>query len=161
MEFHAITLENKAKTAEVVDIIKDFLEKNNIRYHIPEAKPEKNLSSSFSLKLAATCSGIGWVGKNSMLVTKEYGPRIRLAAIFVDLDLPINQPISESSCGECKVCVNACPHNCIHNKNWSVGIERDLLFDAIKCKSVGHKNIEYLGCNFSCGICAFSCPIGK
>lgn len=160
-KFHKLTLENKATINSVIETLKDFLEEENIKYYIPENSIDENFVGEFSSKLAATRAGLGWVGKNSAFITEEFGPRSRLGAILINLDLPVNEPVTESKCGQCKVCVESCPHNCIRGQNWTPGIERDLLFDAFKCKHVGHQKIEALGREFSCGICVFSCPRGK
>jgi epoxyqueuosine reductase len=161
-EFYNALIENKSIITETVKTIEKFLNENNIKYFIPDArKGDKNSNIPFSFKFAATRSGIGWIGKNTLLVTREYGPRFRMAVILVDLDLPVNQPVTESSCGECEVCINSCPHKCINNQKWSAGVEKGLLFDATKCKHTGHKFVNSIGREYSCGICAFLCPIGK
>lgn len=161
IKLYDLTLKNKSTMKEVTKALKDFFNKENINYLIPDEIIDENYVSQFSHKLAATHAGLGWVGKNSIFITEEYGPRVRLVTILVDLDIPSNKPVTESQCGDCEVCVKACPYNCIHGNNWTPGIERDLLFDANKCKKVGHKFLQSLNREFSCGICVFSCPVGK
>ncbi|MHC1684221.1 MAG: 4Fe-4S double cluster binding domain-containing protein [Clostridiaceae bacterium] len=161
IKFYDVTTKTKVTMKKVTEALKDFLIKEDVNYLVPEEKINENLVSQFSHKLAATYAGLGWIGKNSTFITDEYGPRVRLVTIFVDLDIPSNKPLIESRCGECEECVKACPHKCIHGNSWTPGIERDLLFDAKKCKKLGHKFLQSQNREFCCGFCVLSCPVGK
>lgn len=161
-KFNNLTINNKATIKQVTEALIKFFQEENIEYMLPDQTVNENYVSAFSHKLAATRAGLGWIGKNSVFITQEFGPRVRLATFLVNIDIPIfNEPVVESNCGNCKVCVDACPQKCIKDKNWYPGIERDALFDAVKCKKLGHKMIKSLNREFSCGICVFSCPVGK
>lgn len=64
------------------------------------------------LKDCAVMAGLGCIGKNNILVTPEYGPRVRLRALTVDADLPSSGPRQFNPCKDCKVyCRKACPQN--------------------------------------------------
>ncbi len=84
-------------------------------------------------KTVATRSGLGWVGKNCLLVTEEYGSAIRLSSLLTDAPLKINEPINESKCGKCNVCVEKCPANVLSGSLWSVGVERKDIVDVKDC----------------------------
>jgi len=59
-------------------------------------------------KTVAVCAGVGWIGKSSLLVHKQYGSMLRLSSILTDAPLMCAEPIS-SHCGDCTACVTACP----------------------------------------------------
>jgi epoxyqueuosine reductase len=62
------------------------------------------------LKDAAALAGLGVVGRNNLLITPDYGPRVRLRALFVDLDLAPSGPTEFAPCEGCEMpCQNACP----------------------------------------------------
>ena len=118
------------------------------------------LLAKFPHKLAEVCAGLGWIGKCSLLVTRDYGPRVRLATILIDGKLPCSDPVTASECGDCDICINVCPYHCIKGVTWVPGISRKTLFDAHICsakreafrKSIGHKH--------ACGLCLLACPLG-
>ncbi len=62
------------------------------------------------LKDAAVLAGLGCIGKNNMLVAPEFGPRLRLRALLVDMDLESTGPVAFDPCGACPMpCRSACP----------------------------------------------------
>ena len=64
------------------------------------------------LKDAAVMAGLGCIGKNNILVTPEFGPRVRLRALTVDVDLPSTGPRSFNPCADCdELCRKACPQH--------------------------------------------------
>ena len=120
----------------------------------------ETLTAGFPNKLAATRAGLGWIGKNCLLVTEEYGPRVRLATILIDADVPCAVPITESRCGDCRVCVDACPYGCLTGADWVPGMSRDEIFDAFHCWTERNRFTESVGYRDSCGHCLLSCPRG-
>jgi len=62
-----------------------------------------------SMKNAARLAGLGSFGKQSLIVTPEYGPWVRLGAVITDAELAPDAPFEENLCGECEACVVACP----------------------------------------------------
>jgi epoxyqueuosine reductase len=57
---------------------------------------------------AAARSGVGFYGKNTMLITKRHGSWVVLGTLIVDLDLEATPPL-DLDCGSCRLCVDACP----------------------------------------------------
>ncbi|SRR6056297_2254731 len=62
--------------------------------------------------LVASYSGIGWLGKNNLLINKKYGARIQCTTILTDLELELNE-ISENLCKDCNICIENCPTNAL------------------------------------------------
>lgn len=63
-------------------------------------------------KAIAERAGIGWIGKNSALITKEFGSWVFLGEIVLDIDLKKDLP-AENLCSDCNLCVEACPTGAI------------------------------------------------
>lgn len=59
-------------------------------------------------KALAAQAGLGWIGKNSLLVNQQAGSYLFLGEIFTELALPVDQPIA-NKCGNCTRCINNCP----------------------------------------------------
>jgi epoxyqueuosine reductase len=63
-------------------------------------------------KALAAKAGLGWVGKHSNLLSREHGSWFFLGEIYTDLDLPLDQSVSEH-CGDCTACIDSCPTRAI------------------------------------------------
>jgi len=122
-----------------------------------------NLAGEFPHKLAATKSGLGWIGKSDLFISDRFGPRLRLITVFTDMELETGVPAEVSKCGNCTVCVEHCPAQAISGKNWKSGMKREEFFNAYECRKTGTKltlgNTGVDDC--ICGICVSVCPIGK
>jgi epoxyqueuosine reductase len=69
------------------------------------------------LKDAAVLAGLGCIGKNNMLVTPSYGPRIRLRALFLDAEIEPTGPVDFDPCADCHIyCRKVCPENAMDEK---------------------------------------------
>ena len=139
-----------------------FLKDENIPHKwVPHGGQNPDtLLATFPHKLAATRAGLGWIGKQSVLITPQYGPRMHLSTILLDLDIPVGEPISESRCGDCCLCVEACPYGYVNGATWYPGIDRAELFDAFSCSHTRASFIPDIGHKHECGLCLLTCPIG-
>ena len=111
-------------------------------------------------KTVATLAGIGWVGKNNIVVTKEFGSAIRLASILTDAPLEADQPITESQCGACDLCVRNCPAKALTGKLWEPGLAFGELHSVDACRGFAQKRREtdpYYANIGMCGKCYAVC----
>lgn len=136
--------------------------KGYLAYAIPSSKRTDfiNIKGEFSHKAAAIRGGLGWIGKSSLLITKRYGPRIRIATVLTEIPFATNEPVEKNYCGTCKKCFEACPAGAIMGNRWSDGVPRDKLIDVKKCDlwKINHYS-QFHG--HVCGICVAVCPHGK
>ncbi len=124
----------------------------------------KELRYKLSHKMVATRAGLGWIGKTDLFVSKAFGPRLRLASILIEQNVkPGNRPIDNSRCGSCAVCVDKCPAHAANGRSWDIHTDRDLFFDAEKCREqCGRFGMEILMKDTRiCGICVSVCPLGR
>ena len=112
-------------------------------------------------KAWAAKSGIGWVGKNSNLITKQVGSFYFLAELIVDLDLDYDT-IESDHCGQCTACIDSCPTEAI-TEPYVVDGSKCISYFTIELK----ENIpqEFKGkfddWVFGCDICQDVCPWNK
>ena len=106
--------------------------------------------------LVAQDAGLGEIGRNGLLITKKYGPRVRLGVVTTDLPLAVDSPMEfgvTQFCRECEKCVRTCPGKAIPSgpEVEADGIKRWKINSA-EC----YKKWRVLGTD--CGICLASCP---
>ncbi|MFC1508325.1 4Fe-4S double cluster binding domain-containing protein [Candidatus Omnitrophota bacterium] len=119
----------------------------------------KSLQTPLPHKTVATRAGLGWIGKSALLITKQYGPAVRLASVLCDIEFETADPINESHCGECTECVDRCPATAIKGNNWEAGSEREMIYNARQCYTMAKKLSGVIGVTSTiCGICIAACP---
>lgn len=85
-------------------------------------------------KTIAVLSGIGWIGKNNLLVTPEYGSALCLGVVLTDAPLNTSrQEIVENKCGKCNRCINICQENALQDTIWQKGVPRKDMIHVEKC----------------------------
>lgn len=84
-------------------------------------------------KTVATRAGLGWIGKNCLLVTPQYGSAIRISSLLTDAPLAHSEPVSSSRCGGCRLCVEQCPAKALKGALWEAGMPRERIVDIKKC----------------------------
>ncbi|WP_333649838.1 4Fe-4S dicluster domain-containing protein [Lacrimispora sp.] len=96
-------------------------------------------------KKIALLAGLGWIGKNNLLVTEQYGSALSICTVLTNLPLPTeNKSILMPKCGKCTICKDICPVKVIHGKTWGLNVCRDEIVDVYHCKT--------------CLKCLFNCP---
>jgi len=86
--------------------IKELLVKKGYKAEISPARIE---TSILPLKLAAVRAGLGWQGKHSVVITKEYGSWVTFGGIITDAPLDYDTTSTYNGCGKCTKCLDACP----------------------------------------------------
>lgn len=114
----------------------------------------------FPHKTAATLAGLGWIGRNCQLITRPYGPWVRLGTVFTNLALPCGPPMQKSFCGHCLRCVEACPAKALQGSAWIPGMPRETLLNVRACDQWKRKHYFAYHKGHNCGICAAVCPYG-
>lgn len=122
-------------------------------------KQDGNYRTPLPYKTTATLAGVGWIGKNALLVTEKYGSAVRLTSVLTDMPFQTGTPFTESRCGACTQCVSLCPAKAIGGKTWHVGVDRDELVDPFACKAAVIKRGEpFALTEATCGMCIAVCP---
>lgn len=117
------------------------------------------------LKDAAALAGLGVMGKNNLLITPEYGPQVRLRAMFLDADLKLSGPIDFHPCDGCAMpCLRACPQDAFQSEAYS----RDLCYVQMRKDETNAVTIETAKYNTAprqvvkyCRACELSCPVAQ
>lgn len=137
-----------------VNLIAEFLRENGYN-----AQAIPAISSNLNLSVMARDAGLGDFGKHGLLITKEFGPSVRLAAVLTDINnLPFynenNKKWIKNFCDYCNVCVRKCPAKAIY--------EKPLVFE-----DGSEQHIDYKKCampfskQYGCTICIKECTFFK
>ena len=113
-------------------------------------------------KELAMRAGLGWIGKNTTLINKEYGSYILLAEIFLGLDLVIDPPLIESHCGSCTSCLDTCPTQALLTP-YTLDSNRCISYLTIENKEAIPEELRTQMGDwiFGCDICQIICPWNK
>lgn len=140
----------KNKLTEFLNLLKETIGDVNGRVFVDSAPV---LEKSWAAK-----SGLGWIGKNANLITKESGSFYFLAEMIIDLELEYDGPIKDY-CGTCTKCLDACP---------TQAIVEPYIIDGSKCISYltielkENIPVEFKGkmdnWTFGCDVCQDVCP---
>ncbi|MBF0234595.1 MAG: epoxyqueuosine reductase [Desulfamplus sp.] len=149
------------------------IKSTKIAYHIEHG--------AVFMKDAAVLAGLGCIGKNNMLLTPDFGPRVRLRVMLLDVDLPSTGILSFDPCFDCKeYCKRACPQKAFDKQVYSskeygqnelpgrtgvysrtecnvqmeINISKGKVVDIEGSDEKGHE-VRY------CRRCEFACPVGK
>lgn len=112
-----------------------------------------------SHKTVAVKSGLGFVGKSGLFLSEKYGSKVRLATVLTDMPLVSRLPVIENGCGDCTICMRACPAGAIYGELPKTDGTRN--FDAEKCSKYMKEHFQDIGRGSVCGICIKVCPKNK
>jgi epoxyqueuosine reductase len=127
----------------------------------PEAKTKCCVDTSPILEKAlGQRAGLGWIGKNMLLINPDFGSWFVLGEIVVDVEIEPDRSM-ESRCGDCRLCLAACPTNALDGNE----------LDAKRC--ISYLTIEHRGeiqsdlaahiqeGSYGCDRCQDACPYNK
>ncbi|MCR4408075.1 MAG: hypothetical protein NUW24_14340 [Anaerolineae bacterium] len=128
-----------------------------------EALTFEDSFSFIDLRMAAVQAGLGVRGLNDLVITPEYGPRVRFTALFTDAELEQDQPVRDYYCLNCTRCWGACPTGAIGPQG----------FDRSQCIAEFVPTPEMIArqqklltfptpaTRLQCRFCLDSCPVGQ
>jgi epoxyqueuosine reductase len=109
----------------------------------------KKQNAHLSHKKIALEAGLGWIGRNNLLVTEKLGSAVRLLTVLTDMPLTFDAPAG-SGCGECRACIEACPAHAIH--------EDPAHFGHVQCfEQLKEFHRQRLAEQYICGVCIKAC----
>ncbi len=121
---------------------------------------DERLCGLFSHKMGAHLAGLGWIGKNCLLITPEMGPRVRWATVLTDAPVQATGRPMDERCGDCRECADICPVSAFTGRAFRQDEERKMRFDAARCdryfSRMKEKDLE----TAVCGLCLYGCPHG-
>ncbi|MDO6766063.1 tRNA epoxyqueuosine(34) reductase QueG [Agarivorans sp. 1_MG-2023] len=106
----------------------------------------------------ASKAGLGWTGKHTLVINQDAGSWFFLGELFVDLPLPIDQPVEEQ-CGDCVACITICPTQAIVEP-YQVDARRCISYLTIEYDGVIDEELRPLMGNriYGCDDCQLACP---
>jgi epoxyqueuosine reductase len=131
-----------------------------IKNKYPEARGRVFVDSAPVLDRAwAKQAGLGWIGRNSMLISRRAGSFVFIGEIILNLELEYNDLQESDFCGSCNRCIEACPSMAILD-NRTIDSERCISYQTIENNGEISPGVEdnLSGRVFGCDICQDVCP---
>lgn len=132
------------------------------REHGVNARPFVDSEPVFE-RFWAWRAGLGWIGKNSLLLNRKIGSFLFLGGIFTTADLPADEP-GLDHCGRCRKCIDACPTVAI-TENRFIDSNKCIAFHTIENKSVVPETVAagtgrwIAGCDICQNVCPWNDPV--
>ena len=144
----------KDKLRELMSFIRDKIDQVDGRIFVDSAPVME--------RAWAKKSGLGWIGKNSNLLTKKVGSFYFIAELIIDLECEYDHVVVKDACGSCTRCIDACPTGAIEeprvvNGSKCISYFTIELKEAIPNEAKGKLD----GWAFGCDICQDVCPWNK
>ena len=149
---------------EVTQKLKPWLQET---YNMQTRSPGyiEDVGPNIFAKEVAVRAGLGTIGRNNLLVTPQFGSRVRLATILLDIELPPTGPIDFDPCATCDMrCRRACPQRAFESGSYTrasckIQIQRSnedtVTLETAKYGATPRTVIKY------CRNCELACPVGN
>jgi len=153
---------------------------------IDMAPPKFGMQGAVDWRGAGVAAGIGGYGESGLLVTREFGPAVRLGGVVTDAEVSPGKPLQETTCVHCRKCVEACPMGALPgggaidkrkcgDKIFSGGYRawRNFLIALIEAPAEKRKELTgsqlsldlwqnfMTGNYYYCFACQAACPVGR
>jgi reductive dehalogenase len=133
----------------------------NLGYRAIASMNDTALAIPYAIK-----AGLGEYGRHGLLITPEFGPRVRLGKVYTDLPLAHDQPIRfgvKEFCAICQRCVKGCPVKAIKGGRPSAAVHNQSNIRGVRKWTIdGEKCFGYwVAQNSDCSICVRVCPFNK
>jgi len=136
-------------------MLKEYLKR--IKSLIPEAEGKVFVDTGpvFEKEIAVRC-GIGFRGKNTLVINRDFGSFFVLGEIFINIDIEPDGPVSDD-CGECDLCIKACPKGAIFEP-YKLDPRKCISYITIEKKIKDFNLEETNGYIYGCDECQVVCP---
>ena len=104
--------------------------------------------------MAGYYAGLGTIGDSHNLITKEFGPRIRIVSVITGAELKPDAKCEKNLCIHCEKCMKLCPADCFSKNGTDV-----YRMDKDKCTRYHMELVKQH--HWPCGYCATFCPVGE
>ncbi|MDD5196011.1 MAG: hypothetical protein WC937_01215 [Candidatus Omnitrophota bacterium] len=109
----------------------------------------ENQRAHLSHKQVGVLAGLGWIGRNNLLVNRKLGSQFRLSSILTDMPLKLDKPLKDD-CASCRLCVKICPAQAIKDNPQD--------FEHIRCfEKLKEFQKQKLVDQYICGVCVNVC----
>ncbi|MEW9670684.1 tRNA epoxyqueuosine(34) reductase QueG [Ammoniphilus sp. 3BR4] len=129
-----------------------------ITERLPQARCESMVDTGvLSDRAVAERAGLGWIGKNTNLITPEFGSWVYLGEMITDIPFPPDQPIEEG-CGDCTLCLDHCPTGAFEQP-WQLNAQKCVAFLTQVKDFIPEEYREPMGNRiYGCDTCQQVCP---
>jgi len=107
-------------------------------------------------KVWAQRAGLGWLGKHTNLISRDYGSWLFLGELILDIDLSPDEPFSDDLCGSCTACIDACPTQAL--TDYKIDARKCISYLSIEHRGDFQENQNLHGWIYGCDICQNVCP---
>ncbi len=109
-------------------------------------------------KHLAQLAGLGWIGRQSLLVTPQYGTFVLLGVLLLNDEVDtVDEQYQGGGCGTCQRCIDACPNSAINN-NHTIDSKLCISAQTVECE---HTSMPLNGWIFGCDECQSCCPYNQ
>lgn len=135
-------VDKEHETDDLADLLAEYIKLKGYHAYSQSEKSieksgnynEKTKSSKLPHKTIARFAGLGYIGKNNLLITEEYGCAFSMCTVLTDAPILTERySLVSSKCGKCDICKTVCPGNAILGNEWSESGGRESVIDVFKC----------------------------